>query len=118
MWRISSAEALPISRPSNLIDPSRITCFFGSNPITERASTVLPDPDSPTTPNVRPRSSEKETSSTACTTPRDVSKCVSTFVTSSNGPSSDSVGKRSVMSARSCRRQRIKSLPPARRSGP
>ena len=41
----------------------------------ERDSTVLPEPDSPTTPRVLPRSSENVTPSTARTMPRAVSKC-------------------------------------------
>ena len=42
----------------------------------ERDSTVLPEPDSPTTPSVRPRSSAKLTPSTALTRPRGVRKWV------------------------------------------
>ena len=43
--RISLAPRLPISRSSNRMDPSRITFFFGSRPIIERESTVLPEPE-------------------------------------------------------------------------
>ena len=46
----------------------------------ERDSTVLPEPDSPTTPSVRPRSSVKDTPSTARTKPRGVAKDVRKFV--------------------------------------
>ncbi len=38
----------------------------------ERLSTVLPEPDSPTTPRVRPRAKVSETPSTARTSPRPV----------------------------------------------
>jgi hypothetical protein len=40
----------------------------------ERDSTDLPHPDSPTRPSVRPRSSEKDTPSTARTMPLGVRK--------------------------------------------
>ena len=39
-----------------------------------RFETLLPEPDSPTTPSVSPRRSENETSETACTTPSGVGK--------------------------------------------
>src|SRR3954469_17533356 len=54
----------------------------------ERLSTVLPEPDSPTTPSALPRSSEKVTPSTARTSPRSVRKCVRRSRTSSNTPDS------------------------------
>src|SRR4029077_4106336 len=46
-------------------------------------STVLPDPDSPTMPRVRPGSTLKETPRTACTTPSAVGKLTRRSVTSS-----------------------------------
>ena len=52
----------------------------------ERASTVLPEPDSPTMPTVRPRSTVKLTPLTAWTSPRGVVKEVCRSVTSSSGP--------------------------------
>src|SRR3954469_558794 len=82
--RICLGVAWPISTPSNLIDPWRTTPFLGSSPMIERESTVLPDPDSPTIPSVRPRSSVNDTPSTACTRPRSVSNHVATSVTSSS----------------------------------
>ena len=43
-------------------------------PMTLRDRTVLPDPDSPTTPRVRPRARVNETSSTARSRPAEVRK--------------------------------------------
>ncbi len=83
--RISLGDAPPISSPSKRIEPLRITFLRGSSPMIERVSTVLPDPDSPTIPSVRPRSRVKDTPSTDRTRPRTVSKPVSTSVTSSSG---------------------------------
>ena len=40
----------------NITRPERRTFSFGSRFMTERAKIVLPDPDSPTTPSVVPRS--------------------------------------------------------------
>ena len=39
---------------------------FGSSPMMARAVTLLPQPDSPTSPSVTPRASSKFTVSTAC----------------------------------------------------
>ena len=41
-------------------------------PITVSIETLLPDPDSPTTPSIWPASTESETPSTAFTTPSSV----------------------------------------------
>jgi hypothetical protein len=49
----------------------------------ESAVTLLPLPDSPTIPNVSPGPREKETPSTAFTTPSGVLKCVLRLLTSS-----------------------------------
>ncbi len=51
----------------------------------EKPVTVLPEPDSPTRPSTLPRWMEKETSSTAFTTPPRVKKCVRRLRTSSVG---------------------------------
>ena len=113
--RISLGDASPISSPSKRIDPRRTTCLRGSSPMTERESTVLPDPDSPTMPSVRPRSRVNDTPSTERTSPRMVSKPVSTSVTSSSGApgraSGNSVADEVVVTASHTRL-------PARRSGP
>ena len=53
------------------------------------ASTVLPEPDSPTIPRVVPAATVRETPSTACTVPRPVRNEVCRFSTTNNG-SSDS----------------------------
>jgi hypothetical protein len=60
--------------PSKLIVPLRVTLRLGSSPMIERDSTDLPQPDSPTSPSVRPRSSVNDTPSTALTVPRGVLK--------------------------------------------
>ena len=52
----------------------------------ERVSTVLPEPDSPTTPRVWPRSRVNDTPSTARTSPRPVRNEVCRSSTSSSGP--------------------------------
>ena len=83
--RISFGPSAPISSPSNLIEPLRPTPRFGSSPMIERDSTVLPDPDSPTMPRVRPRSSVNDTPSTAWTVPRSVLNVVETSSTASSG---------------------------------
>ena len=59
----------------------------------ERDSTVLPEPDSPTTPSVLPRSRLNETPSTACTVPRSVSNWVWRSSTSSSGTVERRVGE-------------------------
>src|SRR5688572_1466824 len=72
------------SSPSNSTSPPAMRpggC--GTRPMMERAVTLLPQPDSPTTPSVRPRSSEKSTPSTARTSPRSEAKVVRNSRTSS-----------------------------------
>src|SRR3954471_15940758 len=71
--------------PSNRISPPAMRpggC--GTSPMMESAVTLLPHPDSPTTPSVRPASSSKLTPSTARNSPASVAKCVLRFLTSSN----------------------------------
>src|SRR4051794_34980638 len=55
----------------------------GTRPMIESAVTLLPQPDSPTMPSVRPRSRRKSTPSTARTSPRSPSKAVRSPRTSS-----------------------------------
>src|SRR5690242_7825475 len=93
--RSSSSVAVTRSWPSNMAEPDRSTFFFGSRPMMLRDSTVLPEPDSPTTPSVRPRSSEKLTPSTARASPRGVLNAVLRSTTSRSGPSSGAGSKRS-----------------------
>src|SRR4051812_15641210 len=52
------------------------------SPITVRNDTLLPEPDSPTTPRVSPRATEKETPSTAFTRPSSVGKLTCRSLTS------------------------------------
>src|SRR2546429_626830 len=53
--------------------------------IAVRKDTLLPDPDSPTTPRVSPGMIEKVTPSTAFTTPSSVGKLTRRFLTSRSG---------------------------------
>src|SRR3954447_24199903 len=55
----------------------------GTRPMIDSAVTLLPEPDSPTMPSVRPRSRRKSTPSTARTSPRSPSKAVRSPRTSS-----------------------------------
>src|SRR5213595_1608387 len=54
-------------------------------PITVRNVTLLPEPDSPTTPRVSPGAIESVTPSTALTTPSSVGKWTLRFLTSRTG---------------------------------
>src|SRR5579883_2832537 len=53
------------SRPSKRMWPVTFAVRLGKRPITARKVTLLPEPDSPTTPSVRPRATPSETPSTA-----------------------------------------------------
>ncbi len=80
----SAASSRPSMRsPWNVTSPER-SAVDGRRPMIERDSTDLPQPDSPTSPSVRPRSSVNETPSTAVTTPRGVRNCVRRSATSSS----------------------------------
>ena len=71
MSRISASVLSKTFSPSKRISP--LTTFpggIGISRIIDRAVTVLPDPDSPTSPKVWPRSTLKETPSTAVKVPR------------------------------------------------
>src|SRR5262245_48843156 len=57
------------SSPLKIASPLTIELRFGFSPITVSMLTLLPEPDSPTMPSVRPASTEKATSSTAFTMP-------------------------------------------------
>ena len=69
-WRCSALGSVPTSRPSNLTEPVMLA-VRGRMFMIERTSTDLPEPDSPTTPRVSPRSRVNDTSSTARSSPRD-----------------------------------------------
>src|SRR6185503_18815950 len=64
----------------------------GTSPMMLSAVTLLPQPDSPTIPSVRPRSSLKSTPSTARTSPASVSKTVRSPLTSRRAARSDMPG--------------------------
>ena len=78
-WRFVS------SRPSKITCPVVSRFRVGSSPMMDRAKTVFPDPDSPTSPSVRPFSSVNDTPSTALRRPRGVRKWVCRSMTSSSG---------------------------------
>ena len=68
--RISSSLSASRSRPLSTTDPSTILPGgSGTRRMTDRAATVLPEPDSPTMPIVSLRSRRKLTPLTAFTTP-------------------------------------------------
>src|SRR5436190_1546728 len=68
-----------------MTSPSMMACFDVTRPMTVRKPTLLPEPDSPTTPSVSPEASEKEMPSTALTRPSSVGKCTFRFLTSRRG---------------------------------
>src|SRR6185312_10461319 len=71
----SSAGICRISTPLKRIAPPRITPGgIGTRRKIELAVTLLPQPDSPTRPTVRPCSMLKDTPSTACKSPASVRK--------------------------------------------
>jgi hypothetical protein len=70
-------DDFPISSsPAYVTEPVVTELALVLRPMIERDSTVLPEPDSPTTPSVRPRASENDTPSTARTAPAGTAKCV------------------------------------------
>ena len=84
--RMSFGARPRMSCPSKRTAPPRWVPRRGTRPMMVRDSTVLPEPDSPTTPSALPRSSENVTPSTARTTPRGVVKWVWRFSTSMSVP--------------------------------
>src|SRR6056297_454485 len=60
-----------------------------SNPMIDRAVTLLPEPLSPTSPRISPRSTDNEASSTAVILPSVVSKLTCRFSIESSGSISD-----------------------------
>src|SRR5262245_58057774 len=74
---IASAGSGSRSRPCQRIWPATMRPGgIGTSFSTDIAVTVLPQPDSPTTPTVSPRAIVRSTPSTACSMPSSVSKCV------------------------------------------
>jgi len=73
--RNSSSVAVARSRPSNRIRlPGSIRPGSSMSRMIDSEVTVLPQPDSPTTPSVRPASTVRSTPSTARITPARVAK--------------------------------------------
>ena len=72
--RTDSGEALTSSWPSSQISPETLALRLLCSPRMPRLVTDLPEPDSPTMPSVRPRSSLNDTGSTARTRPSSVGK--------------------------------------------
>ena len=75
--RRSSAESRSTSRsPNSTASASTLPGGLGTSPMTESDVTLLPQPDSPTRPIVRPRGTLKLMPSTARNRPRSVAKWV------------------------------------------
>src|SRR5712691_4914039 len=105
--RTSSSSILRTSWPSNMIEPW--TIFPGGcamRRMRESAVTVLPHPDSPTSPSVSPAASSNDTPSTACTTPSRVKNCVLRSRTSSSWPKRSPYASRSPAESSSISRLR------------
>ena len=69
--RMSASDLSSTLSPSNRMRPSKISPGgMGMRRMTARAVTVLPEPDSPTSPKVSLRFTVKETRSTAVSLPR------------------------------------------------
>ena len=80
--RRRSGSSRTRSCPSNITRPLSFA-FFGSNCRMARDSMVLPQPDSPTTPRVRPAPMARSTRSTARRLPRGVGRSTETSSTES-----------------------------------
>ncbi len=94
--RMSLGDSWAMSAPSKRMRPSR-TALGASSPMIERASTDLPDPDSPTMPRVLPRSRVKVMPATALTMPRSVWNEVRRSSISSSDPLPSGPGRSSRM---------------------
>ena len=89
------------SVPDSRTDP--VTCAApGSRPSTDRASMVLPEPDSPTTPRVWPAARDSDTPRTASTRPPSVGMVTARSVTSSRVPGGADGGTGGPPSAPAC----------------
>ena len=87
MCRSWSCDIFSRSVPSNRIWPPSIFPGFGTRPRIDRLVTLLPHPDSPTSPMISPRRTWKSIPSTARTTPARVWNDVRRPRTSRSGPS-------------------------------
>src|SRR5712692_5911806 len=83
--RISSGGSFRRSSPRKNTCPEMRASLRVTSPITVSQLTLLPEPDSPTTPIVSPGEIENDTPSTAFTRPSSVGKCTLRSLTSSNG---------------------------------
>src|SRR5258706_7901865 len=84
--RIRAAGSASRFAPSKRISPAAMRPGgLATSPMMESAVTLLPQPDSPTSPSVRPASSVKLTSSTALKVPASVAKEVVRPRTSRSG---------------------------------
>ena len=84
MSRICASDRSRRLRPSNMICPSAMRPGEAISRITDSDSTDLPQPNSPTMPSVRPRSTEISTPSTAAMSPAAVRNTVRSPVTDSS----------------------------------
>src|SRR5436190_12261444 len=84
--RMRAGGSLSRSSPSKRISPAAMRPGRETSPMIESAVTLLPHPDSPTSPSVRPGSSVKLTPSTAWIVPASVVKLVRRPRTSSSAP--------------------------------
>src|SRR5690606_37126391 len=76
-WRIAERDSFRRSTPSSSTVPlSMIAGGCGTRRVADRAVTLLPEPDSPTTASTSPRSMPKLTLLTALTTPEALGKMV------------------------------------------
>src|ERR1035437_1035790 len=83
--RMAAAGNCTRSAPSNLIEPPAMRPWpLGNKPMIDSDVTLLPQPDSPTIPSVRPDSTEKLMPSTAVNSPPSTLKQVVKSRTSSN----------------------------------
>src|SRR5436190_1970836 len=106
--RISASGSSSRSRPSKITRPA--TVRPGGDAIRRRIDsdvTLLPQPDSPTTASVSPRSTENDTPSTARTTPSRVKKYVFRPCTSSSGAAGSGDGFIASHAPRETRVERV-----------
>ena len=83
-FRTSSLLMAVNSWPSKMTVPERFTLLPCNKPIAARHITVLPLPDSPTTPTLVPAGISISTPRTASSEPRGVSKLIDMFLTLNN----------------------------------
>ncbi len=84
-WRSSAGFSPTSSRPSSLTEPEAMRPGGSIRPRIEKPVTLLPEPDSPTSPTISPASSENDTSLTARRGPRRVANSVERPSTASSG---------------------------------